>query len=246
MSRTSKDVKMHRSCIGAVRSRAASTRSGVLCSAAAMSSTPAQKLVCPRCRSSFEEPGRFCATCGADMLQVSPVEAAPQEREQGEDPRASEPGGGEGDRRLTDSNRAWLGKVVDGRYRVLEVIGRGGMGVVYRVEHLRMGKIAAMKVLHRDLASDPDVVSRFEREAAAVSKLHHPHTVQVFDFGTAQGALYLIMEYVRGLDLANIIRRDGPMPWARAAPLLAQSSGALQEAHELGIVHRDLEHESVL
>src|SRR5205823_1200148 len=67
------------------------------------------------------------------------------------------------DRRLSDSNRAWLGKIVDGRYRVLEVIGRGGMGVVYRVEHLRMGKIAAMKVLHRDLAGDLDVVGRFER-----------------------------------------------------------------------------------
>ena len=73
------------------------------------------------------------------------------------------------DRRLSDSNRAWLGKIVDGRYRVLEVIGRGGMGVVYRVEHLRMGKIAAMKVLHRDLASEPDVVARFEREAAAIA-----------------------------------------------------------------------------
>ena len=60
------------------------------------------------------------------------------------------------DRRLSDSNREWLGKIVDGRYKVLEVIGRGGMGVVYRVEHLRMGKIAAMKVLHRDLASEPD------------------------------------------------------------------------------------------
>jgi serine/threonine-protein kinase len=150
------------------------------------------------------------------------------------------------DRRLTDSNRAWLGKVVDGRYRVIEVIGRGGMGVVYRVEHLRMGKIAAMKVLHRDLASDPETIQRFEREAAAVSKLHHPHTVQVFDFGTAQGALYLIMEYVRGLDLAHVITRDGPMPWSRAAPLLAQICGALQEAHELGIIHRDLKPENVL
>src|SRR5262245_42199497 len=75
------------------------------------------------------------------------------------------------DRRLTDSNQAWLGKIVDGRYRVLEVIGRGGMGVVYRVEHLRMGKVAAMKVLHRDLAGEADVVARFEREAAAISKL---------------------------------------------------------------------------
>src|SRR5690606_26381408 len=113
-------------------------------------------------------------------------------------------------------------------------------------EHLRMGKVAAMKVLHSDLAGDPDVVGRFEREAAAISKLHHPHTVQVFDFGTAGNALYLIMEYVRGVDLAHMIQRDGPMPWARAAPLLAQVCSALQEAHELGIVHRDLKPENVL
>ena len=150
------------------------------------------------------------------------------------------------DRRLSDSNRAWLGKIVDNRYRVLEVIGRGGMGVVYRVEHLRMGKIAAMKVLHRDLMQDPDVQRRFETEAAAVSRLHHPHTVQVFDYGDANGNLYLIMELVRGLDLGRVITRDGPMPWARAAPLFVQICGALQEAHELGIVHRDLKPENVL
>jgi serine/threonine-protein kinase len=182
------------------------------------------------------------------MTHASPLEAA--ERTTGG--AAHEAADGDaiadrlGDRRLSDSNRTWLGKVVDGRYRVLEVVGRGGMGVVYRVEHLRMGKIAAMKVLHRDLAHDPEVVQRFEREAAAVSQLHHPHTVQVFDFGNAQGALYLIMEYVRGLDLARIITRDGPMPWPRAAPLFAQICGALQEAHELGIVHRDLKPENVL
>ncbi len=164
--------------------------------------------------------------------------------------QAMDPGGagasGSEDRRLKDSNRAWLGKIVDGRYRVLEVVGRGGMGVVYRVEHLRMGKVAAMKVLHRDLAADPDVIERFEREAAAISKLHHPHTVQVFDFGTANEALYLIMEYVRGVDLSRMIERDGPLPWSRAAPLLAQVCSALQEAHELGIVHRDLKPENVL
>jgi serine/threonine-protein kinase len=214
----------------------------------AMPSTPAQKFVCPRCRTAFDEPGLFCAHCGADMTHASPLEAA-QRAEESAGPPATSGRGGEPeatDRRLSDSNRAWLGKVVDGRYRVLEVIGRGGMGVVYRVEHLRMGKIAAMKVLHRDLAQDPEIVQRFEREAAAISKLHHPHTVQVFDFGNAQGALYLIMEYVRGLDLAHIIQRDGPIPWPRCAPLLAQICGALQEAHELGIVHRDLKPENVL
>ena len=187
-----------------------------------MSSTPAQKFVCPRCRTSFDEPARYCAECGADMTHASPLEAAQRATESAGDSLGRTSELEPVDRRLSDSNRAWLGKVVDGRYRVLEVIGRGGMGVVYRVEHLRMGKIAAMKVLHRDLAQQPDVIGRFEREAAAISKLHHPHTVQVFDFGTAQGALYLIMEYVRGRDLARIIERDGPMPWARAAPLLAQ------------------------
>ncbi len=175
------------------------------------------------------------------MTRASALDAS-----RGTQPTAAIADEGVSDRRLNDSNAAWLGKIVDGRYKVMEVVGRGGMGVVYRVEHLRMGKVAAMKVLHRDLVGDSDVVQRFEREASAVSRLHHPHTVQVFDFGTAQGALYLIMEYVRGLDLASIISRDGPLPWKRAAPLLAQICGALSEAHDLGIVHRDLKPENVL
>jgi eukaryotic-like serine/threonine-protein kinase len=212
-----------------------------------MSSTPAQRFVCPRCRTSYGEPSHYCRECGADMTRASALEAATR------DPALADTSASDSDmprsvvdRRLSDSNQAWLGKIVDGRYRVIDVIGRGGMGVVYRVEHLRMGKIAAMKVLHRDLATDPEVVGRFEREAAAVSKLHHPHTVQVFDFGNVGGNLYLIMELVRGQDLARIIERDGPVPWSRAAPLLAQVCGALQEAHELGIVHRDLKPENVL
>jgi serine/threonine protein kinase len=220
-----------------------------------MSTTHAPRFECPRCRTSYDQPGRFCRECGADMGADTTRASAPAMEAPAAGTAARGGGGGGGgdgdlapsaDRRISDSNQAWLGKVVDGRYRVLEVIGRGGMGVVYRVEHLRMGKIAAMKVLHRDLAQDPDVIGRFEREAAAISKLHHPHTVQVFDFGAAQDALYLIMEYVRGRDLGRIIERDGPMPWARAAPLLAQICGALSEAHEMGVVHRDLKPENVL
>jgi serine/threonine-protein kinase len=187
--------------------------------ASVMSSTPAQRFVCPRCRASHDQPSHFCPHCGADMTRASALEAAIP------DPALAEtesPDSRPIDRRLSDSNQTWLGKVVDGRYRVLEVIGRGGMGVVYRVEHLRMGKMAAMKVLHRDLAQDPEVIARFEREAAAVSRLNHPHTVQVFDFGNALGALYLIMELVRGQDLARITERDGAMAWARAAPLFVQ------------------------
>src|SRR5919198_5333983 len=96
---------------------------------AAMSSTPAQKFVCPRCRASFDEPGQYCAACGADMTRASPLEAARASAGgavPGLDPREREAPERIGDRRLSDSNRTWLGKVVDGRYRVLEVIGPGG------------------------------------------------------------------------------------------------------------------------
>ncbi|MCG8418976.1 MAG: serine/threonine protein kinase [Proteobacteria bacterium] len=150
-------------------------------------------------------------------------------------------------RRASDRHDPWLGKIIDNRYHVLEVIGRGGMGVVYKVEHQRMGKIAAMKVLHNEYAEDQEVKSRFLREAEAVSRLTHPNTVQVFDRGESRrGALYLIMEYVRGQDMGTLVKRDGPIPFARAAPLFVQICGALAEAHSLGVVHRDLKPENIL
>ena len=161
-------------------------------------------------------------------------------------PPPAEPARRPRDRRASLGPDPWLGKVVDSRYRVIDVLGRGGMGVVYKIEHQRMGKIAAMKVLHRDLAGDKEVISRFRREAEAVSRLTHPNTVQVFDFGTAQGALYLVMEYVRGLDIGSLIDRDGAMSFQRAAPLFGQVCAALAEAHELGVVHRDLKPENIL
>lgn len=172
-----------------------------------------------------------------DMAAQSGAEAAPR---RGRTTKAV-PDGQE--RRGSDP---WLGKLVGGRYRVEEILGRGGMGVVYKIKHQRMGKIAAMKVLHSDLAQDPEVVSRFEREAEAVSRLAHPNTVQVFDFGTEDGALYLVMEFVRGQDLAALIDRDGPMDFQELAPLLGQICGSLEEAHDLGVVHRDLKPENIL
>jgi serine/threonine protein kinase len=140
-----------------------------------------------------------------------------------------------------------VGRLIDGRYRVIERVGTGGMGVVYKVEHQRMGKLAAMKVLHGDLAKDREVMKRFRREAEAVSQLTHPNAVQTFDFGTtADGALYLVMELVRGEDLGTILKRDGALPFRRAAPIFIQICGALGEAHELGIIHRDLKPENIL
>jgi len=179
------------------------------------------KIICPGCRAAFDADTNYCARCGTS-LRAPPDEDDPGQR----DPL--------------------IGRVIDGRYRVLERIGSGGMGLVYKVEHQRMGKIAAMKVLRRALVGDADIVHRFRREAELVSKLTNAHTVQTFDFGTAEDAMYLVMEYVRGDDLGAILRREGPLPFRRVAPVFIQICEALAEAHELGIVHRDLKPENIL
>jgi serine/threonine-protein kinase len=148
-----------------------------------------------------------------------------------------------GHRKESDS---WVGQVVDNRYRVLTRIGGGGMGEVYRVEHVRMGKIAAMKIVHGVLARNKEARARFKREAQAISRLNHYHTVQVFDFGYHKDALYLVMEYVKGEDLGSILKRDGPFRFGRVATVAIQVCGALSEAHDQGVIHRDIKPENLL
>jgi eukaryotic-like serine/threonine-protein kinase len=179
--------------------------------------SPQQSPHCPQCAAALSEGARFCGDCGTLLSHNAPGAADP-----------------------------WLGRVVDGRYRVAALIGSGGMGVVYRVEHLHLGKLAAMKVLSPDTATKPEMVRRFRTEAQAVSKLNHPNIVQTFDFGQWDGALYLIMEYVQGDDLSSLLRRDGPWSFPRAARLFTQICSGLSEAHEAGIVHRDLKPENLM
>ncbi|MEI8257732.1 MAG: protein kinase, partial [Deltaproteobacteria bacterium] len=139
-----------------------------------------------------------------------------------------------------------VGAVVADRYKVIGLIGRGGMGVVYKCEHTRMGKIMAIKLLHGDLARDVEIQRRFRREAQAASRLSHPNTVSIFDFGTSEGLMYLVMEYVSGEDMGRVLRATRHMPSTRAAAIAAQACGSLAEAHENGIVHRDLKPENLL
>ena len=139
-----------------------------------------------------------------------------------------------------------IGLVVADRYRILSVLGVGGMGVVYKVEHIHIGKLMAMKLLSGALSRDPVVIKRFKREALAASRLSHPNTVQVFDYGEDDHLTYLVMELVAGEDLARVLRADGPLPVARVARLMVQVCGSLAEAHAAGIVHRDLKPENVM
>src|SRR6185437_4727082 len=139
-----------------------------------------------------------------------------------------------------------LGMIVADRYRIVEAIGRGGMGVVYKVQHVRIGKLLAMKVLAGEMSHHPEVVRRFKREALAVSKLQSPNTVQVFDFGVSEGLTYLVMELVSGNNLGSILRAEGPMPFARLGKLVIQVCSSLAEAHQKGIVHRDIKPENLM
>jgi tRNA A-37 threonylcarbamoyl transferase component Bud32 len=143
---------------------------------------------------------------------------------------------------------AWMpGTLIDGRYRLKEKLGEGGMGAVYKAEHVRMGKTVALKLLRADAALDRTALKRFQQEARIVSRLTHPNTVSVFDFGEADdGTLYMAMEYVPGRDLAMLLEEEGAVPERRAVAITAQVLRSLAEAHEAGVVHRDVKPANVM
>lgn len=139
-----------------------------------------------------------------------------------------------------------IGRIVADRYRILDPIGRGGMGIVYKVEHIRIGKLLAMKLLTGELSQNPIVVKRFKHEALTASKLSSPNTVQVFDFGVSDGLTYLVMELVTGDDLGRMFRSVPNIPAHRLGRIVIQICNALGESHHLGIVHRDIKPENVM
>jgi serine/threonine-protein kinase len=140
-----------------------------------------------------------------------------------------------------------IGQVLADRYRVLRSIGEGGMGRVYLAEHVKMGRKSAVKVMSPSLAPTPEAISRFNREAANASQIHQPNVAAIYDFGeTADGTLYLAMEYVEGETLTALVRREGALPPRRAAELTGQIADGLHAAHHLGIVHRDLKPDNIL
>lgn len=138
------------------------------------------------------------------------------------------------------------GKTID-RYRLLNRIGVGGMGCVYRVVHTVLEHQYAIKILFGDFAMESRIVQRFRREARAVSQIKHPNVVAVFDFGgTAQGLTFMVMELVRGESLSALLRREGPLRPSRAAAIARQIAQGLSAAHEMGFVHRDIKPSNIM
>ncbi|MEZ4409927.1 MAG: serine/threonine-protein kinase [Polyangiales bacterium] len=140
-----------------------------------------------------------------------------------------------------------LGQVVGERYRVEALLGAGGMGRVYRAEHLGLGEPVAVKFLLGEFASRPEMRARFRREATVLARLRHPGIVSVIDYGEHEGELYLVMEMLHGEALDEALYKlQGPMPAARAVPVIDQVLQVLEAAHAAGVVHRDLKPENVM
>ncbi len=139
-----------------------------------------------------------------------------------------------------------IGLVLDHRYRITERIAAGGMGVVYRAERIGLGKPVAVKFLHRTAALLPDHRTRFEREAAAMSRLTHPNLLSIIDYGSWEGLPYLVMEYHRGGSLRNALDESGALPPERAVFIARQMLAGLASAHAAGVLHRDLKPSNVL
>jgi serine/threonine-protein kinase len=173
---------------------------------------------CPSCHQPVEGTPPFCALCGA------PIPHAP-----GPDPL--------------------LGRTLLGKFKIIKLLGEGGMGAVYLGEqalgaHSRM---VAIKTLHAHLSRDEKIKVRFQREVGTLATLEHSNTVQVFDFGTTEdGVLFIVMEFVKGRSIADILEKDGPIPAVRVEKILAQICGSLAEAHGKGIVHRDLKPDNII
>src|ERR1041384_7166583 len=140
-----------------------------------------------------------------------------------------------------------IGKTLAGKYRIDERLSGGGAGTVYRGTHVLMDKTVAIKVLRPSLAADEKIVARFSREARAASRISHPNALSVTDFGEDEsGHVFLVMEYLSGKTLKQVIRDEGPLALARVVDITRQVGDALNAAHEQGVVHRDLKSDNIM
>lgn len=173
--------------------------------------------LCHHCGEACNDTDRFCSVCGTPALS----------RAASDDPL--------------------IGRMIGGSYLIQELVGVGGMGRVYKAEQANLGRTVALKVIHPHLLSDEQTVARFYTEARAASRLNHPNSVGVIDFGrTEDGILYLVMELLKGQDLAQLMHAEGPLPFERILDILIQVLEGLAEAHALDIVHRDLKPENII
>jgi len=173
--------------------------------------------VCPKCFTETPDSTRFCPNCG---------ESIPAQEQ---------------------DERGMIGRTIAGKFLILEQVGEGAMGSIYKAEQTTLGKTVCIKVLHQHLSGDKTLSKRFHREARAASRIKHPNAINIIDFGTAEdGTHYIAMDFIDGRDLAHVIKKEFPLPPARIVHFIEQICSALDDAHAQGIIHRDLKPENIM
>ena len=192
-------------------------------------------MLCPNCSSLIPEGKRFCGDCGSNVDSTS---AATWTSPEDSCTPTSAPS--------LDESRFLPGARVADRYRIIGLLGRGGMGEVYRADDLKLGQPVALKFLPVELSGDQSRLNRFLHEVKIARQVAHPNVCRVYDVGEAEGHHYLSMEYVDGEDLSTLLRRIGRLPEDKAVEIARQICAGLAAAHELGILHRDIKPANVM
>ena len=189
---------------------------------------------CPACGRDVPESSRYCPACGArvDASQVATLTVAAADRLPSSD--------------ALDGAQFIPGTMLAGRYRIVGLLGRGGMGEVYRAEDLTLGQAVALKFLPQEVTHRADRLARFHQEVRLARQVSHPNVCRVHDIGETGGQHFLSMEYIDGEDLASLLRRIGRLPSDKALELARQLCAGLAAAHDRGVLHRDLKPANVL
>ncbi len=199
-------------------------------------------MICPNCGIQNRRNVRFCPGCGAAMPSTEPLSSDSSGASVDSLPRDTGP------RASRDMSADDLvGYTLDNKYRIVEKIGSGGMGSIYKATRMHIGDTVAVKVLHPDSVGDKKAIERFRREAQAAARLKHNNAVGIYDFAVSPNNLvYIVMELVEGKNLARIIKEQGPLQPSFAVEIISRVCSALDEAHRQNIVHRDLKPDNIL
>ena len=182
---------------------------------------------CPQCHSDVLDDSRFCSKCGTP-IHATEEELAAFTRTLG-----------------TPSAGVSLGSLLAGKYRVLEEVGRGGMGIVYKAEDMKLKRMVAIKFLPRELNLNPEVRERFLQEARAAAALSHPNICTIHEVDDSEDKPFIVMEYIEGENLRERIKK-GPLPIGEALDIMIQAADGLEKAHQKGIVHRDVKSANIM
>jgi len=198
---------------------------------------------CQSCQSQLPDEAQFCASCGLATARHSSDAATQidlQQQTNADSPRPT-------NEQTVDDPR--IGVVLDSKYKLIESLGEGGMGSVFRAERLHIGDEVAVKLLHHELVREKQALERFRREARTAASIRHPNVVSIHDFYDGSGPVgeaYIVMELVQGVSLGKLLRREGRMPFTRAVHLMQDICNGVGVAHRQGLLHRDLKPDNVI